>query len=143
MDNVYIVYLVDIKKLSPEDMQKNFECYKIKYNKPDFSFERFVELMNDWGNYPYHITADPQGYYATYEDAKRNVQSNVCDINEAGAFPYVVIASMPLDCIYPTATEKRSFNLFNYDVKQDKYYEINWDEDQFQRLLKFAKCGGM
>ena len=143
LKEIYIIYSVDIRAVSKDDLKLKFDYYKKNYNKPDISFDRFIELMISWNKYPYEFTITPEGYYEYLMDAKCKVENNVYDINEGGCFPYAVIASLPLNCLFPNTFGDRDFLLFEYNKKENKYFQTEWNDDKFVKLLDFAKHGGM
>ena len=64
----------------------------------------------------------------------RIIATIIGDINEAGAYPYVIVASMPLNRVYPMCNI-RDFRLFHFDHKKDVYKEIDWDYSEATQIL--------
>lgn len=130
--SIYILYLVDINKVTDESLRIGFASYHAQY--PNRTFDDYVRFKQNWDEDKYSYIIEPQGYFIDEDEAVKYAEENVGDINEAGSYPYVIIASMPLNRVYPMCNE-RTFRLFKFDELTDKYVEIHWTDDEGTVIL--------
>lgn len=138
--DIYILYLVDIHKVTEEDLKIGFASYKARFPERDYS--SYLKYKSNWNRDKYTFDVEPQGYFIDEEVAIEYAKSNICDINEAGAYPYVIVSSMPLNRVYPHCNE-RTHKLFLFNKDKGVYEEISFDYNEgTQYLLKHGECGG-
>lgn len=130
--NLYILYLVDIHAITQRDLEIGFASYHARY--PDRTYEQYLRYKSNWDRDKYSFDVEPQGYFIDKATAVDCAESNMGDINEAGAYPYVVISSMPLHCVYPHANI-REHALFHFNKETGRYDEIDWDHDEGTKCL--------
>ena len=137
--NIYVLYLADITPVSQKTLDAKFASYHVRY--PDRTYEQFMKQLKNWNEDKYSFLAEPQGYFIDEATAVDYAIKNVGDINEAGAYPYVLISSMPLNRVYPAANI-RKFRIFLFNKKKDMYEEINWDYSEATKILLKKGEGG-
>jgi hypothetical protein len=93
-----------------------------------------MRYKKNWDRDKYTFDIEPQGYFIDRATAVDYAESNMGDINEAGAYPYVVISSMPLHCVYPHANIREHI-LFYFNKETGRYDEIDWDRDEGTKCL--------
>lgn len=130
--SIYILYLVDINQVTEESLRIGFASYQAKW--PNRTFETYMRHKRDWKEDKYSYIIEPQGYFIDAATAVDYAEKNIGDINEAGAYPYVIVASMPLNRVYPMCNI-REFRLFHFDKKKDVYNEIDWDYSEATQIL--------
>lgn len=130
--SIYILYLVDINKVTEDSLRIGFASYHAQY--PNRTFDDYVRFKKNWDEDKYSFIIEPQGYFIDEEKAVEYARNNVGDINEAGSYPYVVVASMPLNRVYPMCNE-RKFRLFKFDDPTESYIEIDWTENEGTEIL--------
>lgn len=121
---IYILYDVCAHKLTKKDLEIEFASYEKRF--PGRTFEQFLRFKKDWKQDKYSFGLEEQGYFLDEETAIDYAINNIGDLNEAGAYPYIVISSMPLNVVYPN-TNPNTHKLFLYNRERDEYEEINWD----------------
>lgn len=121
---IYILYDVCTHKITEKDLKIEFASYEKKF--PGRTFEQFLRFKKDWKQDKYSFGIEEQGYFLDEETAIDYAINNIGDLNEAGAYPYVVISSRPLNVVYPN-TRSNTHKLFLFNRKIDKYELINWD----------------
>lgn len=131
--NLYILYLVDIHAVTQRDLEVGFASYHARY--PERTFEQYLKYKRNWDRDKYSFDIEPQGYFIDRATAVDYAESNMGDINEAGAYPYVVISSMPLHCVYPHANI-REHTLFHFNKETERYEEIDWDYNDGTKCLE-------
>ena len=138
--SIYILYLVDIHKVTEEDLRIGFASYQARY--PQRTYEDYLKYKSNWDKDKYTFDIEPQGYFIDEDVAVKYAETNICDINEAGAYPYVIVSSMPLNRVYPMCNE-RSHRLFLFNEKTRRYDEIAWDHNEGTSYLKkYGHSGG-
>jgi hypothetical protein len=131
--NLFILYLVDIHEVTRMDLEIGFASYHARY--PERTFEDYIKFKRNWDQDKYTFDIEPQGYFIDRATAVDYAKCNMGDINEAGAYPYVVISSMPLHCVYPHANI-REHTLFHFNKDTEKYDEIDWDYNDGTKCLE-------
>ena len=131
--SIYILYLVDIHKVTEEDLRIGFASYQARF--PNRNYESYLKYKSNWDRDKYTFDIEPQGYFIDEKVAIKYAETNICDINEAGAYPYVIISSMPLNRVYPVCND-RTHRLFLFDENTKKYEEISWDYNGGTKYLK-------
>jgi hypothetical protein len=131
--NVYVLYLVDIIPVTEKGLKIKFASYQAQF--PNRTYEDFLKYRRIDDSDKYVFDIEPQGYFLDEKLAIYKAENNVLDINEGGAYPYVIISSMPLNGVYPYC-EERSHRLFLFNKKIGKYEEIDWDYNEGTRYLR-------
>lgn len=138
--NFYILYLVDIIPVTEKSLKIKFASYQAQF--PNRTYEDFLKYRRIDNSDKYVFDIEPQGYFLDEKLAIYKAENNVLDINEAGAYPYVIISHMPFNAIYPHCAE-REHRLFLFNREKGKYEEINWDYNEgTSYLLKKGMHGG-
>jgi hypothetical protein len=139
--NIFVLYIATIENVTQKDLEDEYtHSYKVKF--PERTFEQFMRYKRDWNKDKYRFAVEPQGYFLDENTAVKYVKANMGDINESGSFPYAIVSSMPLNCVYPTANI-RTHRLFRYTRDTDTYDEVSWEALESTRLLlKYGQRGG-
>lgn len=137
-DTVYnsaicILYSVDVRERTPESFEKECEAYHLRY--PNRNIENYKKLMAAQHKDKYTFVIEPTGYFIDEAQAEHYAVENICDINEAGSFPYVVLSQVPLNQMYPFGDPEDKKRLFLFDVNTQKYEEISWDYNEATKAL--------
>lgn len=130
--NLYILYLVDIHEVTQRDLDIGFASYHVRF--PDRTYEQYLKYKKNWDADKYTFDIEPQGYFIDKATAVDYAESNMGDINEAGAYPYVVVSSMPMHCVYPHANI-REHTLFHFNKETERYDEVSWDLNEGTKCL--------
>lgn len=119
---IFILFAVDIHERTEETWQKEFEICKINHeNWKDKTVKEFKDFETGWGH-THDIDDFPAGYFLDQETALEYAKSNMADINEAGAYPYIAIVPRCVNCMYPEShTEDIIVLKFN---KESRQYDI-------------------
>lgn len=131
--NLFILYLVDIHEVTRKDLEIGFASYHARY--PQRTFEDYLRYKRNWDRDKFSVNIEPQGYFIDRATAVDYAESNMGDINEAGAYPYVVVSSMPLHCVYPHANT-REHTLFHFNKETERYEEVDWDYNEGTQHLE-------
>lgn len=127
-ESIYVCYVVSVMKETEESLRKRYEVYKLQYDKPYVTFERFMELQRSWRTDKCIISSFEVGYFDDKEDAVKAISSNMADINECGAYPFAAIVEMPKNCFYPnTYASRNEVMVFKFDQISKTY--VLFDED--------------
>ena len=131
--SIFILYLVDINAVTEESLRIKFASYHAQY--PDRTWEQFLKFKKNWDEDRFSFIIEPQGYFIDEDTAMDYAQKNIGDINEAGAYPYVIVSSMPLNRVYPMCNF-RKHRLFHFNKKTEQYEEISWNYNEGTQLLE-------
>lgn len=137
--NIYILYLVDIHEVTRKDLEIGYASYHARY--PERTFEDYLKYKRNWDQDKYTFDIEPQGYFIDRKTAVEYAEANMGDINEAGAYPYVIISSMPLNRVYPMCNF-RDHTLFHFNAKTERYEEVDWDHSEGTKLLEKKGSNG-
>lgn len=131
--NIFVLYLISSKKLTNEDIEKEFNIYQIKF--PGRTFDSFMKMKKSFNEDKYKVTFEEQGYFIDESLAIEYAKKNIGDLNEAGAYPFIVISSRPLNTVYPSCNICKN-KLFEYSKETDSYKEIRFDRDEETKIIK-------
>lgn len=137
--NLYILYLMSYHEVTQMDLEAGFASYKVRY--PDRSFENFLKYKRNWEQDRFTFDIEPQGYFIDRKTAVEYAESNMGDINEAGAYPFVIVSSMPLNTVYPKCNF-REHTLFHFNKNKERYEEVDWDYCEATKLLEQKSHNG-
>jgi len=124
-ETIYILSAVDIKPINREELQKDFEIFKIMY--PIWkkkSFKDFLKWKAGFYETKYKIDTYDTAYFLNLDTAIQYAKANMADINESGSYPYLVIYTRPTNKMY-SETDKCMVKLFIYNGDKNEYEEIN------------------
>lgn len=137
IEKIYLIQVLNIKKKTEKDFEKDFKIFKEKYDwYKGKTVEEFKEYIKNDDVYrmfrlsDYNITeAEDIGFFTNEETAKECVINNYADINECGSYPYAVIIPIKANTLYPEcyAIENKEYDVmvFEFDDKNDKYIQLN------------------
>lgn len=131
--NICILYSVDVRERTPESFEKECEAYHVRY--PNRNMENYRKLMASQHKDKFTFVIEPTGYFIDEAQAEHYAVENICDINEAGSFPYVVLSQVPLNQMYPFGDPEDKKRLFLFDMHTQKYEEISWDYNEATKAL--------
>ena len=131
--NLFMLYVVDIHEVTRRDLEIGFASYNARY--PERTFEDYMRYKKNWDRDKFTFDIEPMGYFIDRAEAVYYAEYNMGDINEAGAYPYVVVSSMPLHCVYPHANI-REHTLFHFNKKTERYEEVGWDFNEGTKYLE-------
>ena len=130
--NIYVLYIASVSKVTEKGLRIGFASYQARF--PDRTYEQYLKFKKNWDEDKYTYDIEPQGYFIDEKTAIEYAEANMGDINEAGAFPYVIISEMPLNRVYPNCNI-REHRLFKFNDKTQKYEEIDWEHDEETQFL--------
>lgn len=137
IEKIYLVQVLNIKKKTEKDFEKDFKIFKEKYDwYKGKTVEEFKEYIKNDDVYrmfrlsDYNITeAEDVGFFTNEETAKECVINNYADINECGSYPYAVIIPIKANTLYPEChaigIKEYSTMIFEFDNENDKYVQLN------------------
>ena len=131
--NIYILYIADGHKMTDKDFEAGFASYNVSY--PNRTFEQYMRFKKNWDEDKYSFIVEAQGYFLDEETAIDYAVSNMGDINEAGAYPFAIVSSMPLNRVYAFCNEC-SHKLFKYNRETDKYEPLDWNYSEETKYLR-------
>lgn len=131
--HIYVLYIASVSKVTEKGLRIGFASYQARF--PDRTYEQYLKFKKNWDEDKYTYDIEPQGYFIDEQTAVEYAEANMGDINEAGAFPYVIISEMPLNRVYPNCNT-REHRLFKFNNETQKYEEIDWEHDEETRFLK-------
>lgn len=122
---IYYVEAIDIDEKTEDDLKKEYEIHKIKYNK-NISYDEFIRFKKGWRDDKYSISSFISSYHLTKEEALEYAKRNIGDINEAGAYPYVAVVTAPTGISYYNSCQNKDedFIILKYNREKDEYEEI-------------------
>ena len=136
MENIYYVEALAVEEKTETDLIKEYEIYKIKYER-EITYEKFLETKKNWHEDKYYIEGFTSSYHETLEEAKEYVIENIGDINEAGSYEYAAVVEAPLSVSYYNSYQtKKSFILYKYNHDKNKYEEIPQTEEVCKYILE-------
>ena len=138
--NIYVLSLVDIIEVTKESLKVEFASYKLRF--PDRSWNSFMKFKRNWKEDKFSFVVEPQGYFIDKATAVDYAERNIGDVNEAGAYPYIVVSSMPLNRVHPTVNFREHI-LFLFNSETRRYEEISWDYSKGTKLLEERGCSGL
>jgi hypothetical protein len=130
--SIYVLYVVDINEVTEKSLRIQFASYHAKF--PDRTWEQFLKFKKNWDEDKYSYVIEPQGYFIDEDTAVDYAKKDMGGINEAGAYPYIIVSSMPLNRVYPVANFRRH-RLFHFNDNTEQYEEIDWDYNEGTKLL--------
>lgn len=137
IEKIYLVQVLNIKKKTEKDFEKDFKIFKEKYDwYKGKTVEEFKEYIKNDDVYrmfrlsDYNITeAEDVGFFTNEEIAKECVINNYADINECGSYSYAVIIPIKANTLYPEChaigIKEYSTMIFEFDNENDKYVQLN------------------
>ena len=136
---IYILSALSVRIKTEDDLKKEYEKTKITHDSwKDKPFEKYVQFVKSWHQDEYSVSSYDAAYFEDYETAKEYAINNVMDINEAGAYNYIMIRRVPLNMMYADA-EMSDFHLFRYVYDSSKYAEETWCEKEEYQQSDVAK----
>lgn len=69
-------------------------------------------------------------YFIDKDKAIEYAEANMADINESGAYPYIVIIPRCINLMYPESC-KEDITVLKYDHTIDKYNIVEADDDEY------------
>lgn len=133
---IFILNRVIIHKVTQKDLDIAFIAYQIRF--PDRTYEQFLKHHKD----KYKGYVEQQGYFLDEKTAIETLQTASSGINEAGTYPYIIVSSMPINCIHPH-TEDRTHRLFHFNEHTRMYEEIDWTFNEETQFLKNKEYSGL
>lgn len=126
---LYIVSTISLKKITEDDLKKDFEIFKVKYpfwkNK---TFEQYYEFKKELNSHKYHMSQEDNSYFLDLKKAKSCVEKNFADINDGGVYNYVLIKKIPLSLAYAMIYVEELY-IFEYEPETSTYIEIPLNKD--------------
>lgn len=126
---IYYVEAVDIDEKTEEDLKKEYEIHKIKYNE-NMTYEEFIRFKKGWKEDKFTISSFISSYHLSKEEALEYAKRNIGDINEAGAYPYAVVVTAPVGMTYYNSCQNKNedFIILKYNREKDEYEELEEGE---------------
>lgn len=131
--NICILYSVDVREREHGAFEKECEAYQLRY--PNRNIENYKKLMAAQHKDKYTFVIEPTGYFIDEVQAEHYAVENICDINESGSFPYVVLSQAPLNQMYPFGDPEYTKRLFLFNTTTRQYEEISWEYNDATKAL--------
>lgn len=131
--SIYVLSIASVRKVTQKDLEIGFASYHARY--PERTFESYIKFKSNWDEDKFSYNVEPQGYFIDENVAVDYANKNIGDINEHGSFPYAIVSSMPLNCVYPVANFRRH-RIFKYNDEEKMYEEIQWDHSEETLFLQ-------
>lgn len=138
--NIYILYAVDIIPVTQKGLEIGFAAYHARF--PDRTYDDFLRYKKNWKEDKFTFDVYPMGYFIDEKTAVDYTESNMGDINEAGAYPYAIVSQMPLNRVYPHCNT-RNARLFLFNKGTERYEKIGWDYSEGTKILEERGEGGL
>ena len=137
---IYYVAAIDIAEITANDLKKEYEIHKIRYNKTedDLSYKKFLQFMASWKHDKYSVSSFISSYHLTKEEALEYAINNIGDINEAGAYPYAGVVQAPVVCSYYNTEQNpnEDFIILKYNFEIRKYEIIDSTCPEYKYILQ-------
>ena len=127
---IFILSAIDIRKRDDKRWQKLFEICKVQH--PVWgkkTLNEYKEFEIGWGRL-YDIYDFNAAYFIDKDKAIEYAEANMADINESGAYPYIVIIPRCINLMYPESC-KEDITVLKYDHTIDKYNIVEADDDEY------------
>lgn len=136
-NNLFIVRTFSLKKVVDEDLNIEYEVFKIKYKAwKNKTFEEFLSWHKDFHKNPYDIESEDFAYFETKEEAADSILRNQADMNDGGAYKYASIVEVPYKVSYPNSMYVQSVTLYRFNKKTEKFEIIDMETDEETRAIK-------
>lgn len=137
---ICILYVADVREKTPEAFEKECEAYHLRY--PQRNIENYKKLMAGMHKDKFSFTIEAMGYFIDEKSAEEAAVNNLCDINEAGAYPYVILSQAYLNHMYPFGDNDETKRLFLFNINTKQYEEISWETNEATKALFDRGCHG-
>jgi len=141
IEDIYMVYPVNICEKTNEMLIKEYKIYLIKTNKTEeeYSFEQFCNYLENWKQKKYSIDYFISSFHVDIEEAKKYVINNIGDINEAGCYEYACISKAPIGVSYYNSEQNvnTDFIVYKYNPEKKEYIELERDNEIFKEIAKY------
>lgn len=122
MDNLFILKAISLKEKTEEDLKRDFDIVKIKYNVWKYkTLKEYIEFEKGWNRDKFNINTENILYSLDKMRAKELLIKNVADFNDGGAYNYAILLSIPQDTAYAELTDINEYELFKYNQKTSTY----------------------
>lgn len=133
---IFILSAVDVQPLDVNTLFLDFITTQLRH--PVWrkkSFYEFLQYQAAMYASKYRITSYDTAYFLQEDLGVEYAKANTADINECGAYPYLVLYSRPIDHMYCEIYDCL-VRIFKYDRDTDTYMEItNFDEDEVYNYI--------
>lgn len=131
MNSLFILKTISLKKISTEELKKEYQIYQIKYpvwkNK---TYEEFLEFSKSWSWDKYDCSSEDNCYFTDKNEAIDTAIDNIQDLNDGGVYNYILILEVPFNATYSQHMRAKSGTLLKYNVDSDKYSIVDFDYDE-------------
>ena len=107
-NKIYYVSAISLEEITEEKMKHLYEIHKVKYNKPNLSYEDFIEFKKSWKEDEYIIDSFISSYHLSKEEAIQYAIENIGDINECGSYPYAGVSTAYIGHAYHNACQNKN-----------------------------------
>lgn len=135
---VYVLYGVSARRLSEEDIQKNYEIFKVQSPHPEkVTMDYYINVMKELYHEPIDIAISREeiAFFIDEAEALNCAKKNICDYNDGGSYNYGMVERLPLGCAYPNSCRDTMYWLFKYDRETDMYVPISLDADEITTAI--------
>lgn len=131
MDRIYILSAINLHKNTQADIQHKHQINNLRYNRCD-TLIHHIRWLADAQRLRFSIETYDTAYFTSKETALKYARNNAADINEAGAYPYLVVYSRDLDVMYADAYDS-DVTVLQFDRETRTYKDM--DEDTLEKLV--------
>lgn len=133
---VYILYAVEVRHLTDEEIEDNIKILKVKHPHPEMVDRVYYESYCP-SVYAHKadvsIYREPIAFFYDEDEAVKCARMNLGDYNDGGCYNYAMIERLPIGYAYPSASSDTDYRYFRYD--DDKYEEIYVKDDNVAQLI--------
>ena len=135
---IYILYAVDARHLSEDDIKKNFEIFKASSPHPKKVtmeyYKRFIEdLYHESANIA--VEREEIAFFLDEAEALHYAQKNIGDYNDGGCYHYGMVERVPTGCAYPSTCIETKYWLFKFVDMETGYVPISLDADELTMAI--------
>lgn len=138
MSHIYILASANARPITDKWISDEYQKYLATHPIRPFSFPKFVRYITELHGNQFYVTTQDEAYFLDEEKACRFARQNMADINEAGANPYLIVYSRPLDCMYPETEPTVTCRLFTFSKEHRVYEEITHMDNSLTKSLIHA-----
>ena len=136
-NKIYCVSAISLEEISEEKMKHLYEIHKVKYNKPNLSYEDFLSFKKSWKEDKYIIDSFISSYHFSKEEAISFAKKNIGDINECGSYEYAGVSTIYVGHAYHNAHQNKDtdFLIYKYNREIDEYEPLDEESKEYKAIL--------
>lgn len=129
--SIYSLFVASIRRKTQKELDVELKMFLEKY--PKHSEEYFYRHMRDCHADKFDVEMEHCGDYLDTDEVEYYLATNHTDMADDGAYPYAILATMPLTAVYPMC-EVRNYRVFKFNGRG--YEEILGDSENYSEEVK-------